>query len=71
MLGLIPSFLGLEIETLSPRGDPFFEGRIVQLGKGGMDPPGGAAAPPRTPPLAKDFFDFWPKKFRSLGSNLA
>ena len=66
MLGLIPSFLGLEIETLSPRGDHFLEGRIVQLGKGGINPFRGSAAPPN-PPLAKDVFGFWLKKFRSLG----
>ena len=70
MLGLIPSFLSLEIETLSPRGDHFLEGRIVQLGKGGMDPSGGLP-PHRTPPLAKDFFDFELKKFRCLGPILA
>ena len=57
MLGLIPSFLGLEIETLSPRGDHFLEGRIVQLGKVGMDPLAGAAAPPN-PPARERFFLF-------------
>ena len=30
---------------------------VLQLGKGGMNPLGGAAAHPN-PPLAKDWFDF-------------
>ena len=80
MLGLIPSFLGLEIETLGPRGDHFLEGRVVQLGKGGMDPLGGAAAPPN-PPARESFFlilslrnfgvwaQFWLKK-RSVWARL-
>ena len=70
MLGLIPSFLGLEIETLRPPGRRFLRGMIVQLGKGGMDPSGGLP-PPRTPPLAKDVFDFWLKRIRCLGPILA
>ena len=59
MLGLCLKlrFLGLEIETLKPPGRPFLRGMIVQLGKGGINPLGGAAAPP-TPPASffrKDF----------------
>ena len=79
MLGLIPSFLSLEIETLSPRGDHFLEGRIVQLGKGGMDPLGGGSPP--EPPCSRKIFlilslrnfgvwaQFWLKK-RSVWARL-
>ena len=33
-----------------------------------MDDPSGGLLSPRTPPLAKDFFNFWPEKFQPLGS---
>ena len=64
---LIPPLLGLEIETLSPGKDHFLKGYFAAW-KGGMDDPSGGLPPPRTPALAKDFFDFWLKKFQPLGS---
>ena len=61
MLGLILPFLGLEIETLSPREDHFFKTykEILQLGKGGMDDPSGGLLPPRPPPRSRKMFSIF------------
>ena len=58
MLGLIPPFLGLEIETLRPPEKTISYEEMLQLGKGGMDDPLGGLPPPRPLPLAKVFVRF-------------
>ena len=67
--GWIPSFLRLEIETLSPEKTISWKD-VLQLGKGRRHDPLGGAPPPRTP-SRKIVFDFWLKKFMSLGPILA
>ena len=70
ILGLDPTFLSLEIKTLSPEKTISWKD-ILQLGKGRRHDPLGGAPPPPNPPVSEDFFDFWLKKFRSLGPILA
>ena len=75
-IGANPSFLSLEIETLSPEKTISWK-EDLQLGKRGThDPSGGAAAPP-APPARESFFpifdlrhfgvwaQFWLKKLNA------